>query len=138
MRIAVLNKDKCKPDKCSPFGEKPCIKYCPRVRTGDKTIVLNEEINKVEIAENLCSGCGICIKKCPFGAINIVNLPDPLKKEITYRYGPDQFSLFRMAIPKKGKVLGIIGQNGIGKSTLLKILSGTLKINFGRFEKMGS
>ncbi|TFF85999.1 MAG: ribosome biogenesis/translation initiation ATPase RLI [Promethearchaeota archaeon] len=135
MRIAVLNKDKCKPDKCSPFGEKPCIKYCPRVRTGDKTIVLNEEINKVEIAENLCSGCGICIKKCPFGAISIVNLPDPLKKEMTYRYGPDQFSLFRMAIPKKGKVLGIIGQNGIGKSTLLKILSGTLKINFGRFSE---
>lgn len=133
MRIAVLNKEKCKPDKCSPFGEKPCIKYCPRVRTGDKTIVLNEEINKVEIAENLCSGCGICIKKCPFKAISIVNLPDPLKQEMTYRYGPDQFSLFRMAIPKRGKVLGLIGQNGIGKSTLLEILSGNLKINFGRF-----
>ncbi len=41
MRIAVLNKDFCKPNKCSPYGEKPCIKYCPRVRTGDKTIVLN-------------------------------------------------------------------------------------------------
>ena len=49
MRIAVLNKDFCKPKKCSPFGEKPCIKYCPRVRTGDETIVLNEIINKVEI-----------------------------------------------------------------------------------------
>ena len=133
MRVAVLNRDKCKPDKCSPFKEKPCIKYCPRVRTGDKTIILNEEINKVEIQENLCSGCGICIKKCPFDAIRIVNLPDPLKDELTYRYGPDQFSLFRMATPKKGKVLGIIGRNGIGKSTLLKILSGDLKINFGRF-----
>jgi len=133
MRIAVLNKERCKPDKCSPLGEKPCIKYCPRVRTGDKTIVLNQKINKVEIIENLCSGCGICIKKCPFNAISIVNLPDPLKNQITYRYGPDQFSLFRMAIPKKGKVLGLIGQNGIGKSTLLKILSGDLKINFGRF-----
>jgi ATP-binding cassette subfamily E protein 1 len=133
MRVAVLNRDKCKPDKCSPFKEKPCIKYCPRVRTGDKTIILNEKINKVEIQENLCSGCGICIKKCPFDAIRIVNLPDPLKDELTYRYGPDQFSLFRMATPKKGKVLGIIGKNGIGKSTLLKILSGDLKINFGRF-----
>ncbi|MEJ2249353.1 MAG: ATP-binding cassette domain-containing protein, partial [Candidatus Lokiarchaeota archaeon] len=133
MRIAVLNKDKCKPDKCSPFGEKPCIKYCPRVRTGDNTIVLNQEINKVEITENLCSGCGICIKKCPFGAINIVNLPDPLKNEVTFRYGPDQFSLFRMATPKKGKVLGLIGKNGIGKSTLLKILSGDLMMNLGKF-----
>jgi ATP-binding cassette subfamily E protein 1 len=134
MRIAVLNKDLCKPDKCSPFGEKPCIKYCPRVRTGDKTIVLNEKINRVEITESLCSGTGICIKKCPFNAISIVNLPDPLKNEITYRYGKDQFSIFRMAIPKKGKVLGLIGQNGIGKSTMLRILSGELKMNLGQFD----
>jgi len=134
MRIAVLNKDRCKPDKCSPFGEKPCIKYCPRVRTGDETIVLNPDGKSVTITESLCSGTGICIKKCPFNAISIVNLPDPMNDQITYRYGPDQFSLFRMAIPKKGKVLGLIGQNGIGKSTMLKILSGELKMNLGRFE----
>jgi len=134
MRIAVLNKDFCKPNKCSPLGEKPCIKYCPRVRTEDETIVLSPDEKSVIITENLCSGEGICIKKCPFNAINIVNLPDPLKNQISYRYGVDQFSLFRMAIPKKGKVLGLIGQNGIGKSTLLKILSDELKINLGRFE----
>ena len=133
MRIAVLNKDRCKPDKCSPFGEKPCIKYCPKVRTGDKTIQLSPNGKSVEIIESLCTGCGICIKKCPFNAINIVNLPDPLQNQITYRYGPDQFSLFRMAIPKKGKVLGLIGQNGIGKSTMLSILSGELKMNLGKF-----
>lgn len=134
MRIAVLNKDRCKPEKCSPFGEKPCIKYCPKVRTGDKTIQLSPNGKSAEIIESLCTGCGICIKKCPFNAINIVNLPDPLQNQITYRYGPDQFSLFRMAIPKKGKVLGLIGQNGIGKSTMLSILSGELKMNLGKFE----
>jgi ATP-binding cassette subfamily E protein 1 len=134
MRIAVLNKDRCKPEKCSPFGEKPCIKYCPKVRTGDNTIELSPDGKNVEIIESLCTGCGICIKKCPFNAISIVNLPDPLKNQITYRYGPDQFTLFRMAIPKKGKVLGLIGQNGIGKSTMLKILSGDMRINFGRFD----
>ena len=133
MRIAVLNKDRCKPDKCSPFGEKPCIKYCPKVRTGDKTIQLSPNGKSAEIIESLCTGCGICIKKCPFKAINIVNLPDPLENQITYRFGPDQFSLFRMAIPKKGKVLGLIGQNGIGKSTMLSILSGELKMNLGKF-----
>ncbi|MFW9772238.1 MAG: ribosome biogenesis/translation initiation ATPase RLI [Candidatus Thorarchaeota archaeon] len=134
MRIAVLNKDFCKPNKCSPYGEKPCIKYCPRVRTGDKTIVLSSDEKYVIITESLCSGEGICIKKCPFKAISIVNLPDPLKDQIAYRYGPDQFSLFRMAIPKKGKVLGLIGQNGIGKSTMLKILSNELKLNLGKFD----
>jgi len=133
MRIAVLNKDFCKPNKCSPLGEKPCIKYCPRVRTGDETIVLSPDERFVIITENLCSGEGICIKKCPFKAIIIVNLPDQLRNQISYRYGADQFSLFRLAIPKKGKVLGLIGQNGIGKSTLLKILSDELKINLGRF-----
>ena len=135
MRIAVLNKDRCKPDKCSPFGEKPCIKYCPKVRTGDETILLSPNGKYVEITESLCTGCGICIKKCPFNAISIINLPDPLKNQITYRYGPDQFSLFRMAIPKKGKVLGLIGQNGIGKSTMLSILSGDLKMNLGKFNE---
>jgi len=134
LRIAVLNKDRCKPDKCSPFGEKPCIKYCPKVRTGEKTIELSPEGKNVIITESLCTGCGICIKKCPFNAINIVNLPDPLKDQMTYRYGPDQFTLFRMAIPKKGKVLGLIGQNGIGKSTMLKVLSGELRMNLGKFK----
>ena len=133
MRIAVLNKDRCKPNKCSPYGEKPCIKYCPRVRTGDETIVLSPDEKCVVITESLCSGEGICIKKCPFKAISIVNLPDPLENQISYRYGPDQFSLFRMAIPKKGKVLGLIGQNGIGKSTMLKILSNEVKLNLGKF-----
>jgi len=135
LRIAVLSKDRCKPDKCSPYGEKPCIKYCPKVRTGDETIVLSSNGKSVEITESLCTGCGICIKKCPFNAISIINLPDPLKNQITYRYGPDQFSLFRMAIPKKGKVLGLIGQNGIGKSTMLSILSGDLKMNLGKFNE---
>ena len=133
MRIAVLNQDFCKPNKCSPYGEKPCIKYCPRVRTGDETIVLSPDEEYVVITESLCSGEGICIKKCPFKAISIVNLPDPLENQISYRYGPDQFSLFRMAIPKKGKVLGLIGQNGIGKSTMLKILSNEIKLNLGKF-----
>lgn len=133
MRIAVLNRDFCKPNKCSPYGEKPCIKYCPRVRTGDETIVLSPDEKYVIITESLCSGEGICVKKCPFKAISIVNLPDPLENQISYRYGPDQFSLFRMAIPKKGKVLGLIGQNGIGKSTMLKILSNEIKLNLGKF-----
>ena len=133
MRIAVLNRDFCKPNKCSPYGEKPCIKYCPRVRTGDETIVLSPDEKYVIITESLCSGEGICVKKCPFKAISIVNLPDPLENQISYRYGPDQFLLFRMAIPKKGKVLGLIGQNGIGKSTMLKILSNEIKLNLGKF-----
>ena len=38
---------------------------------------------------------------------------------------------------KKGEVLGIIGQNGAGKSTILKLLSGILKPNKGNIEIRG-
>lgn len=37
-------------------------------------------------------------------------------------------------MPRSGEVLGLVGINGIGKSTALRILSGKLKPNLGRFE----
>lgn len=84
------------------------------------------------IAESLCIGCGICVKKCPFSAISIINLPKNLEKETTHRYGPNTFKLHRLPMPRPGQVLGLVGTNGIGKSTSLKILAGKLKPNLGR------
>jgi ATP-binding cassette subfamily E protein 1 len=37
-------------------------------------------------------------------------------------------------MPRPGQVLGLVGTNGIGKSTALKILSGKLKPNLGRHD----
>ena len=34
-----------------------------------------------------------------------------------------------------GALIGLIGDNGIGKSTALRILSGNMKPNLGNFEK---
>lgn len=84
------------------------------------------------IAESLCIGCGICVKKCPFDAINIINLPKNLEKETTHRYGANTFKLHRLPLPRPGQVLGLVGTNGIGKSTALKILAGKLKPNLGK------
>ena len=126
MRIAVLNKDKCQPRQCS----KECYKYCPRVRTGDETILFSEEDGKAVITESLCSGCGICIKKCQFDAIMIIGLPESLEFP-THRYGQNGFALYGLPVPQKGKVTGILGPNGIGKSTAVQILSGALIPNFG-------
>ena len=84
---------------------------------------------------NCCGpGCGICIKKCPFEAINIINLPKDLDKNTTHRYGPNSFKLHRLPMPRPGQVLGLVGTNGIGKSTALKILAGKMKPNLGRFD----
>ena len=81
-----------------------------------------------------CIGCGICVKKCPFEAINIINLPKDLERNTTHRYGPNSFKLHRLPMPRPGQVLGLVGTNGIGKSTALKILAGKLKPNLGRFD----
>ncbi|MGA2121924.1 MAG: ribosome biogenesis/translation initiation ATPase RLI [Methanoregula sp.] len=128
MRIAIVHKDRCHARKCG----KECILYCPRVRTGDETVVIGAD-GKAQISEELCVGCGICIKKCPFDAIDIVSLPEELEHP-THRYGRNGFALYGLPIPVEGKVTGILGANGIGKSTAIKILSGQLRPNLGNFD----
>jgi len=89
---------------------------------------------KAVISERLCSGCGICVKKCPFKAISIVNLPDELDRDCSHRFGENAFKLFRLPMPSPGTVLGLLGQNGIGKTTTLKVLSGEIKPNLGNIQ----
>ncbi len=128
-RVAVLDSDRCKVKKCN----KACISFCPMARSRVEAIKI--EHNKAVISEVLCSGCGICVKKCPFKSISIVNLPDELDKDCSHRFGPNAFKLFRLPMPSPGTVLGLLGQNGIGKTTTLKVLSGEYKPNLGRFEE---
>ena len=127
-RVAVLDADKCKPKHCNML----CHKFCPIVRSRIEAIRF--ENNKPVIVESLCTGCGICIKKCPFNAVSIVNLPDELEKDCSHRFGQNTFKLFRLPTPSIGTVLGLLGQNGIGKSTTLRIFSGEIKLNLGSYE----
>ncbi|HJK63539.1 MAG TPA: ribosome biogenesis/translation initiation ATPase RLI [Methanocorpusculum sp.] len=129
MRIAIVHKDRCHSRKCG----QECIAYCPRVRTGDETIQIGEN-GRAEISEELCVGCGICIKKCPFEALDIIQLPEELDTPV-HRYGPNAFVLYGLPQPVAGKVTGVLGPNGIGKSTAVKILSGQVKPNLGIFER---
>ncbi|WJX70057.1 ABC transporter E member 2 [Trifolium repens] len=50
----------------------------------------------------------------------------------SHSYGPNAFTLHRLPVPMPGQVLGLVGVNGIGKSTALKILAAKLKPNLGR------
>jgi ATP-binding cassette subfamily E protein 1 len=129
MRIAVVHRKRCHSKKCGL----ECIQYCPRVRSGDETIVIDEK-GIAAISEELCVGCGICVKKCPFEAIDVVSLPEQLQYP-THRYGMNGFVLYGLPIPVEGKVTGILGANGIGKSTCIQILSGQLLPNLGDFTR---
>ncbi|GFG32504.1 hypothetical protein Cfor_04332 [Coptotermes formosanus] len=128
-RIAIVNADKCKPKRC----RQECKKSCPVVRMGKLCIEVTPNDKIASISEELCIGCGICVKKCPFEAITIINLPSNLEKDTTHRYSQNSFKLHRLPIPRPGEVLGLVGTNGIGKSTALKILAGKQKPNLGRY-----
>lgn len=129
VRIAVLDEDRCKPKRCG----RPCYRFCPPVRNKIEAIRFENGIPL--IVETLCVGCGICVKKCPFDALSIVNLPDELEEECSHRFGPNTFKLFRLPTPSSGVVLGLLGQNGIGKTTVLNVLSGEIKLNLGNYKE---
>jgi ATP-binding cassette subfamily E protein 1 len=128
-RIVVHDRELCRFEKC---GYR-CIKTCPVNRSGEECVV-REESGYPSFNEELCIGCGLCAKACDkagFSAIMVVNLPKELEEEPIHRYGKNQFALYRLPIPKKNMVMGLIGPNGVGKTTVLNILSGNLMPNIG-------
>ncbi len=130
-RVAVLDDELCQPRKCGL----ECIVYCPVNKTGGECIIQRPEDGKALISEELCTGCGICIRKCPFDAIVIVNLAKELSEDKVHQYGINSFRFYRLPTPKKGAVVGLVGRNGMGKSTIVNILSGSTKPNLGKYNQ---
>jgi ATP-binding cassette subfamily E protein 1 len=129
-RIAVLDEELCQPRKCGL----ECIVYCPVNKTGGECIVLSEDRGKAVISEDLCTGCGICVKKCPFDAIVIVNLARELGDQKIHQYGINSFRLYNLPTPRKGYVVGLLGKNAIGKSSVVNLLAGSTIPNFGNYD----
>ncbi len=127
-RIAIVEKQKCNPLGCGGYL---CIRVCPINREGSECIKKADD-GKAAIDEELCIGCDICVHKCPFDAIHIINLPEQLKEPPVHRYSRNEFHLYNIPVPQFGKVVGLVGRNGIGKSTAMKILAGLLKPNLGQ------
>lgn len=128
-RIAILDRDLCTRKKCGY----QCEKVCPVNRMGEECIVTEEDTQFPRINEFLCIGCGLCVKKCPVGAITIINIAGESGDPI-YQYGVNSFRLYNLPLPREG-LCGIVGRNGIGKTTALNLLSGKLSPNFGQHDK---
>lgn len=123
-----MHREKCKPAGCG----RECRKYCPvEKKESDSCVVVGE---KCVINEKSCVGCGICVKRCLFGAIDIVNLPSVSEEDLVYRYGENGFALYGLPVPRVEKVLGLLGRNGIGKSTAIEILAGKIEVDVSKFK----
>ncbi len=132
MRVAVLKEDSCQPKKCMS----ECEAFCPPVRNGIECIIMHEKTGKPIISEPLCIGCGICINKCPHDALIITQLPAELETDKIHRYSMNGFRMFRLPSPREEQVVGILGPNGMGKSTAINVLSGQLIPNLGNWENL--
>ena len=133
------------------FCGRQCIKKCPitlsnaRLKPNKKKqeipIWFQKSTKQIKITDERCLKCGICVNLCPAKAIYVKNiLEEPLGLIPTHKYPKNNekkqsiegFRLYNLPTLISGKVTGLCGPNGIGKTTVLNIVSGNLKPNFGR------
>ena len=124
MRIAVLIEDRCKPNSNAFEYLKKWAGSC----SGECIQVIGE---KIKILESACPPCILRAKHCPDDAVVIINLPSELETDMIHRYSLNGFRLFKLPTPSKDSVVGILGPNGMGKSTAINALSGRIVPNLG-------
>ena len=141
-------------NKCNiRFCGRQCIKKCPitlsnaRLKSHKKKqevpVWFQKSTKHIKIKDERCLKCGICVNVCPAKAIYVKNLlEEPLESIPTHTYQDINkneeeikgFRLYNLPTLISGKVSGLCGPNGIGKTTVLNIISGKLMPNFGRTE----
>ena len=124
MRIAVLIEDRCKPNSNAFEYLKKWAGSC----SGECIQVI---VEKIKILESAVPPCIVRAKHCPDDAVVIINLPSELETDMIHRYSLNGFRLFKLPTPSKDSVVGILGPNGMGKSTAINALSGRIVPNLG-------
>ena len=128
MRIVVLDDERCQPNM-------PAFDYLTKYAgmCGGECIQYTDK--KWKILESACPVCFTRAKLCPGDAVKVINLPTELETDMIHRYSLNGFRLFRLPTPTKENVVGILGPNGMGKSTAFNALAGRMIPNLGDWTK---
>ena len=118
-------------DRCKP--NTPAFDYLMKYAGSCGRECIQFEGSKCRILESACPVCVNRAKRCPGGAVKIINLPSELDTDLTHSYGENSFRLFRLPAPREQQVVGILGPNGMGKSTAINLLSGSIRPNLGEW-----
>lgn len=126
--VVVIDQDKIEPD----IARETVINFDPLNRAGKEGgfyIDENEELHIDE--EDVMEAHKMAINKYPYDdAIKMIQLPSE-EGEKVHQFHENSFRLYGLPAPSQGSVVGIIGENGTGKSVALKILAGEIKPNLG-------
>jgi len=106
------------------------VKYDPLNRSGREGFHVTED-DELHIDDSkVMAEHGLIEKKIPNDAVRIVPLPSA-SGQLVHQYGENGFRLHELPIPEEGSVVGLLGRNGVGKTTALRVLAGDLVPNFG-------
>ena len=128
--IVVVDQEKIEPD----LAKETVINYDPLNRAGKEGGFYLTENGELHIDdEHVMEAHKMAINKYPYdGAIEMIQLPFEEGDQI-HQFSENSFRLYGLPIPEEGRVVGLIGENGIGKSVSLKILSGQIMPNLGDY-----
>ena len=129
--IVAIDQEKIEPD----LARETVVKYDPLNRSGKEGGFHVTEGGELHIDnEKVMEAHKMAINKYPHdGAIKLIRLDREFGDQI-HQFGENSFRLYGLPAPQEGRVVGILGRNGIGKSTALKILSGDIKPNLGEYQ----
>lgn len=128
--IVVIDQEKIEPD----LARETVINFDPLNRSGKEGGFYLTDEGELHIdEEDVMEAHKMAINKYPHeDAIKMIQLTHEEGEKI-HQFSENSFRLYGLPVPEKGRTVGIIGRNGIGKSVSIKILSGDIKPNLGSY-----